>query len=240
MNGKLIIIAAGCVLAQGNARADEPGNGDLVGVNARYLFAPVGFDDNDEAEVVVDGYLPSGCYKLTEPEITVDKDLKIVTVAPKARYYNVPCIEMLVPYFFTAKLGQLDHGGYKVEVIGPTTQLSDDLPVKHAIGPSPDDFNYAPVDDAKVEKDPATGALTAVLRGRFTNTCMAWDKAIVEDNVKTVNILPILAPIPDHDCAATEVPFEQRIALPATLTPGRRLLHVRSLNGQAVNHLFFK
>jgi hypothetical protein len=84
-----------------------------------------------------------------------------------------------------------------------------------------------------------TGALVASLEGRFTNSCMVWEDLKVQDNGKTVNVLPIMK-LEGTNCVAGEFPFKKTIALPESIVAGRHLLHVRSLNGNAVNHLFYK
>lgn len=224
------------------AQADESRTGDLVRIDATAVFVPVGFDDNDEAEVVVDGFLPSGCYRQAKPELAIDHVARTIEITPMARRFAAPCVEVLVPYFFEVKLGQLEPGSYAVEVRGATTSLTESLPVKHAIGTTPDDFDYLPVDDVRVDRNAETGGLEAVIYGRFTNRCMSWGRALVEDNGKTLNILPIMAfdTTPGANCRTVEMRYKQTIALPATVSAGRHLLHVRSLNGDAMNRLFEK
>ena len=40
------------------------------------------------------------------------------------------------------------------------------------------------------------------------------------------------------DCVDEDIPFSWSMALPDDMEPSRYLLHVRSLNGKAVNHMF--
>lgn len=220
--------------------ADEPHDGQLVEVEAKYVFAPVGFDDNDEAVVVVDGYLPSGCYKLTRPEVVVDRATKSVKIRPMARYFDVPCIEALVPYHFDVKLGVLPVGNYAVTVAAGGRTLTESMAVAEATSSGPDDYLYAPIDEVSVAAEPTTGKLTATLQGRFTRSCLVWDEVKVIDTGKTINVLPIMKLETQGPCDPAEIPFKKTIDLPGTIVPGRHLLHVRSLNGQAVNILFYK
>lgn len=235
MISRLIIASS---LVSGISFADaapSPGNGDLVNVDARYVFAPEGFDDNDEAIVMVDGYLPSGCYKLTRPEYTVDEQTKTITIKPMARYFDVACIEALIPYQFEVKLGILSEGLYTVKL---NNAAVESLGVAEATSAGPDDYLYAPIDGASVATTD-TGALQATLEGRFTNSCMVWDDLKVIDTGKTVNILPVMK-IEGSGCVAGEFPFKKVVDLPESVVSGRHLLHVRSLNGNAINHLFYK
>lgn len=217
--------------------ADE---GTLVNVDSRTVFAPVGFDDNDEAELVVEGFLPGDCYKLSSPEVDVDAAAFAVTVRTMARKFDVPCREILVPFHYTAKLGQLAPGKYTVQVPGPGETLTETLPVKHAVAPGPDEFPYAPVDSVEVNLDRVEHHMVATIRGRFTNSCMRWKEARVEDQGKVQVVLPIVAIDALTNCRPVETEYEQKVVLPDTMRWGRHLLHVRSLNGQAVNLIFFK
>ena len=230
-----LILLAG---AASPAFGDDPSNGDLVLMKASYVFAPVGFDDNDDVTVVVDGYLPSGCYRLMRPEVAVDQDTKTITVTPIARYYDIPCIEALIPYWQEIRLGVLAEGTYKVRVAG---DLQESLEVTEATTAGPDDYLYAPIDSAAVDKQIDSSDYVIKLQGRFTNSCMMMSEIRVIDTGKTVNVLPIMTMQDPQDgeiCAAVETEFRRMVTLPATVVKGRHLLHVRSLNGQAVNAVF--
>jgi hypothetical protein len=50
-------------------------------------------------------------------------------------------------------------------------------------------------------------------------------------------VLPIAKQFSNVDCKAGRFPFKIEKPLP-TLQPGKYLLHVRSMNGQAINKLF--
>lgn len=215
--------------------ADAPVNGAVVEMPARYVFAPSGFDDNDEAMVTIDGYLPSGCYRLVRPEVSIDPATNEVTIKPLARFFDVPCVEALVPYSVEVQLGVLPIGEYTLKA--GVVPVAETMAVTEASSAGPDDFLYAPVDEVVVLRDEATGVLTAELKGRFTNSCMTWDNVVVQNNGKTVNLLPIIKMAEDN-CTPGEAPFRKLIELPSSITGGRHLLHVRSLNGRAINYLF--
>jgi hypothetical protein len=228
------LLFSGLVCGAAAATADD---GVLVDVDARYVFAPTGFDDNDEAMIVIDGYLPSGCYRLAEPEVAVDPARGTIQVTPKARYFDIPCIEALIPYFQEIRLGRMPQGQLRISV-GPAA-ITETLRIAQALTASPDDHLYAPIDEVAVQRDPATDGLFATLRGRFTDSCMAWDGIQALDHGKTVDVLPVMK-MNDEGCVAGEFPFEARVDLPDSIRAGRHLLHVRSLNGKAVNAVFGK
>lgn len=216
-----------------HAFADDPSYGTLVLVHPTDVFAPVGFDDNDEAEVVVDGYLPDTCYRLAKTEVeTVPSENRII-VRQWARRFPGVCLQVILPYTVEARIGQLPAGDFAIEAGGVTVER---LAIKPASNPGPDDHLYAPVDTARIETLPSGTWVT--LEGRFTNTCMTWDEIQVINSGKTIEVLPIVAMRDGSDCTATETPFSRRVQLPQTLTEGRHVVHVRSLNGKAVNVAF--
>lgn len=206
----------------------------MANVSAQNLFVPVGFDDNDESVVVLDGYLPNSCYRVTEPVITKDLINHSITVQARARYIQgIVCLETLVPYTTTVKLGVLPRGDFQLR----TNEgfLAEPLSVTAATNAGPDDFLYAPVDGVTIQRGPE-GALTAILTGRFTNSCMHWAEPRVTYTGKTVQLLPVIE-MGEVNCREGEVPFSKAIPL-QQLIPGRYLLHVRSLNGESVNNVF--
>ncbi len=62
------------------ARADEPAAPPLVSVTVRAVYAPSGFDDNDEAQVVLDGFLPNTCYRLAPNAATRSPTTGVIEV----------------------------------------------------------------------------------------------------------------------------------------------------------------
>jgi hypothetical protein len=110
------------------------------------------------------------------------------------------------------------------------------LQVKRATQPGPDDYLYAPVDRVHVSRD-SSGKLIATIQGRFTNTCLTIEEMRVINSGKTLELLPIMKHEESGSCQKQEIAYDKSVALPA-LANGRYLLHVRSLNGQAVNEVF--
>ena len=232
---KLTALIAG-ILAMSTLAISQPQNGGLVEVTGDDLFIPVGFDDNDEAVLVVDGFLPSGCYRLTRPEVDFDQDNGVVTVRPMARWFDIPCIEARIPYNFEVRLGVMPMGEYEVRIAG--TDVSGELYVEEAANAGPDDYLYAPVDAVTVERLVGSQTHVGLLEGRFTNSCMRFDNVRVIHTEKTVQVLPIIEMDEGQDCLQGIFPFKQSFIIPADVEEGRHLLHVRSLNGRDVNKLF--
>jgi hypothetical protein len=219
------------------ALAATPVDGEVVAVDATFVFAPVGFDDNDDATIVVDGYLPSGCYRQLRPIVEIDHEARTIKVIPQARYFDVPCIAALVPYWNEIRLGVLAKGSYKVTL--NQGDLQETLSVAEATNAGPDDYLYAAIDAATVSRQDDSTEQFVKIEGRFTNSCMVLDEVRLVDTGKTINVLPIMR-MEGDDCGPIEVEFRRMVKVPDTVTPGRHLLHVRSLNGKAVNYLFTK
>lgn len=216
------------------ALADDPSYGTLVLMHPSQVFVPNGFDSNDEVEVVVDGYLPDTCYRLAKTEFEVVPNEQRIIVRQWARRFPGVCLQVILPYTTDAHIGQLPAGDFAIEVGGVTVER---LQVRTASNPGPDDHFYAPVDSARVEQV-AGGRYWATLEGRFTNTCMQWQDVQVINSGKTIEVLPIVELREGQDCVAAEIPFSKRVELPETITEGRHVVHVRSLNGKAINAAF--
>lgn len=218
-----------------------------------HIFIPPGFDDNDNAQIVVDGELENTCYKVGPTTSRVDTEKKTVVVRQTMYHYTDPgcfCLEVREPYTVTVNLGVLPAGQYKVLVEKGGEQIAKGhLPVAIAKSPNADDYLYAPVSNVYVdpgnELNPSSTSNSEtqiVLSGIFKNTCMEIQE--VRANLRAGNIievLPIAQLREDRVCAQTIKRFEHRIAVSkllgsgSSVAHGRYLIHVRSLNGQAVN-----
>lgn len=221
------------------ARADlNPKEVDLA-VNA--IFVPSGFDDNDEVLVVLDGYLPSACHRLTSPVVKVDRKSRLVTIAPRAKEFKGVCPDVAVPFTQEVKLGQLDEGNYSV--VSKDGRHRERLVVMRTGGVGPDDFLYTAVDKARVIY-PYPFRWAVEIEGRFTNTCFGLEETRVFLTGKTIQVLPIMSfKVPegtDKGCKDRERTFRTVVELPYLPNEGRYLLHVRSLNGQSLNEVFFR
>lgn len=217
------------------AFADDPVPQPLVAVHASDVFIPDGFDDNDETQVVLDGYLPDTCYRVSQVQTALNPTTGRIRVTQYARRFAGICLPTLVPFTSEARLGILPTGGYRVSSAGVADAP---LRVSEATSAGPDDFLYAPIDAADVRLDADRGVYVATIRGRLTSNCMVWDRLQLLDQGKVKVLLPILQNVgAQTSCDGTAAAYEREIDLPS-MTAGRYLLHVRSLNGKAVNSVF--
>lgn len=237
-------IVVPAVLAVGNtAQADytRRANADLVPIEAVDLFVPNGFDANDEIVVVIDGYLPDSCFRLTRPDVSVERESKTIKVTQMARKFPGPCLVPLVPFTNIITVGALEAGDWTVTtnrgILNQNLHVSADTSGAGQFGP--DSYLYAPVDTVSVVAG-GDGSFVAKITGRFTNGCMKLDEVKVMQKGRVVELLPILdeEAMRDSQCTTIEKPFTKTVKLPAELEVGRNLVHVRSLNGNSVNTVF--
>lgn len=242
MNIKIAYSVACVALISAVAQA-KPSNSryalpELVSVDAVDLFVPNGFDSNDEIVVVLDGYLPNSCYRLTRPEIDIDRPMHTIKITQMARRFPGPCIVPLVPFTNVIHVGALEPGSYQVST--NKGMLLKNLSVELDPGTGtygPDDFLYAPVDSVSVSKT-SDGRFEAKINGRFTNDCMEFGDVRLIHKGRVIELLPVLKDYSDADCQPTEKMFTRSVRLPEDLLVGRNLVHVRSLNGSSINAVF--
>ena len=95
------------------AYADGP---VLITSPVEKVFVPLGFDDNDNTEVVIYGHFTSTCFKTGPAKATVDYDTMTVTVDAQAYRYTGGCAQVMVPFTQSVKFGQVRAGSYTVVV----------------------------------------------------------------------------------------------------------------------------
>lgn len=242
MNSKIASFISSAILISGVAQAKPStpryAQPELVSVDVVDMFVPNGFDSNDEIVVVLDGYLPNSCYRLTRPEIEIDQATRVIKITQMARRFPGPCIVPLVPFTNVIHVGALDSGNYQVST--NKGMLLKNLTVELDPGTGaygPDDFLYAPVDSVSVSRT-SDGRFEAKINGRFTNDCMEFEDVRLLHKGRVIELLPILKNSAGVTCQPTEKPFNKSVRLPDELLVGRNLVHVRSLNGSSINTVF--
>jgi hypothetical protein len=208
-------------------------SGTLVKVQSDAVFAANGFDDNDRVTIVLDGYLKDNCHKLANAEVKFDQATGTFLVTQYAMKYEGLCLPFTVPFFNEVDLGILPEGDFVIATYGATKNLN----VKEAPNSGQDEFMYAPVESVIVEHNVSKTRYFAEIRGRFTNTCMKWKEVQLIDSGDSKELLPKVELEERADCKEATIPFSWIVDLPLD-DAGRYLLHVRSMNGKAVNHMY--
>ncbi len=210
----------------------------LVNHNPENVFIPQDFDNNDNAQVVVDGTFGSTCYKTAPTEYVVDENKKVITVRNKAYFYNSSwCAFMMVPYYQTVNLGIISAGKYdvKTEDENGASKSAGQLPVFMSNSLNPDDYLYAPVNEAILSSKKGTEKRTVLLRGAFTSSCMSLKEVKVIYRGNVIEVLPV-AQMAEGACLDRMIPFTKTITIEQDMK-GKNLLHVRSLSGQSINNV---
>lgn len=199
-------------------------------------YIPDGFDSNDLVQIVGEGLFRDSCYRPASVRVDVDHENRKISVSPTAYLYDGMCLQMLIPYDQAIDVGFLKAGKYQVvqKSLGTETQLGD-VKVRVATNASPDDYLYAPVHQAYFMSK-AGGKATVKLAGEFTNSCMKLADVTVSVQPRVIVLQPISQVENRDDCTQGKFTYEKEVEI-ANLKAGRYLLHVRSLNGKAINTL---
>lgn len=224
------ILIAG-LLATIEAQADDSG---LFILPVKKAFIPQGFDSNDSVQVVLTGTLSGSCEKVAHTQIMTTDDPTQIEVIQWGRRFPGICLPLTSSYNTEVTLGRLEAGTYTLKATGMPASL---IEVTEATVSSQDDYIYAPVTKASVEREGTT--YVANLSGTLPNDCYRWRDIELLDQGDVLVVLPILEYEDTGSCSQTPVPFAEKIALPAGMAAEYHLLHVRSASGRAVNKVFF-
>lgn len=204
-------------------------------VPVKNIFVPQGFDNNDNVELVVTGYLPNLCHK--SPKVTTEIIDNKVSVKLTSLYYqdsNPYCPEMVVPFKKVVELGAMPKGNFKIVVNEDSKwEKSDELVVKAAVDNNIDNYQYAYVEEIQqnIEKDVLT------LRGYNPSDCYELsDVTYISNGEDTYSVLPRMKKVRDF-CPMKMMPFSISWRLPKELDAKKVLLHVRTLNGNSINKI---
>jgi hypothetical protein len=208
---------------------------ELVQMPVQVAYMPRGFDSNDRTQLVVESYLPNTCYKVGPHKVQVDASSKAIKVEQWVYRYPGICLQVIVPFHKVVDIGILDAKDYQI-LDAKSGDALGTLSVTRAINPGPDDYLYAPVTDARVETK-SEEERVLIVEGVFNNSCFGMDNIKVDVQAKVVVVLPIAKETQGEACKEGKFAFKIEQPLPK-LNFGRYLLHVRSMNGQAINKLF--
>lgn len=214
----------------------------LVNANITTVYTPVGFDDNDNAQIIVEGELPNTCYKVGPSRVRVDRDNQVIQFQQLVFRYNGLCLEVKTPFVKTIDIGVLPEGRYQVVSVNKEIKPAI-LGVHHTENRMPDEFIYAPVDAAVIRKDDLGGRRILMITGAFPNSCMKFPEETNSVIAKMTgkNIIEVL-PIVQMDkgpCLNVMVPFGKSVVLNGDIPTGKYLLYIRTLNGQSYTKLDF-
>ncbi|MGE3608639.1 MAG: hypothetical protein AB7I27_03545 [Bacteriovoracaceae bacterium] len=201
-----------------------------------HLFVPMGFDNNDNVELLVSGTFPNPCYSRNKVEVQVKEDVIDVTVTALLNKKDKECSPMEVPYMENITIGNLQAGDYTVHV---NNKIQEKLAITEASSNSVDDHLYAMMDYIDLG---FTGGASgdAFLIGKTTD-CLAFDKVEYVSNGKdTLSVLPIMKKI-SPTCSGEK----KFLSIPIKFNPqdfafNKLVLFVRTMDGKSINTLVEK
>lgn len=199
------------------------------GVTFSKIYVPVGFDSNDHVQFVGEGTFMNTCYRPANVTVDVNAATKTIKVGPVAYKYAGLCLQVILPFDRVVDVGVLSAGTW--QVVQSDGKAIGQIKVAPALTADPDDYLYAPVSQAYVHE--TNGKEELMLNGNFPNSCMTMKEVKFDVQDEVIVVQPI-AQMASGTCSGPAVPFTQVVQL-GSIKAGRYLLHVRSMNAQAIN-----
>lgn len=197
------------------------------------VYVPGGFDSNDNVQIVGEGMFRNTCYRPAPTGFQVDQERKTVTVGPVAYEYAGLCLQVILPFDRVIDVGPMKAGTYSV-IQQPGNVTLGTFKVREAKSSNPDDYLYAPISQAFFRQKGATSEI--VLSGYMPTNCMHLDNVKVTVEEKVLVLQPISSIESRNDCLRGHFPFSKTVRVEG-VKQGHYLLHVRSMNGKAINTL---
>ncbi len=198
------------------------------------IYTPDGFDSNDNVQIVGEGVFSNSCYRHAETKVWVDHEKMTIRLGPVAYKYGGYCLQVILPYDRTVDIGILNAGTYKI-VQSVSGRSLGTITIKPATTLDPDDYLYSPVSQALVQSK--NGKTGVYLMGDFPLSCMKMKEVKFQVQPDVLVVQPISEIDPSQPCVQGKFPFSVNKDVGA-MNAGRYLLHVRSINGKAINNLF--
>lgn len=206
----------------------------LIGVSD--IYTPAGFDNDDNAEVILTGLLPNSCHSTPKINTIIkDKNVYVRLTALSYEDSNPFCPPATTPFVQKINLGLLTQGEYEV-FINPDTEfeMRSDMTIVDVNQSVFDGKTYANVQKVEAVDDEVN---TVILKGHNPSYCYKLDRVeFISDNENTYSILPIMEKVASN-CPLKRVEFEYEVEVPARIPSEEVLLHVRSMDGSSVNKI---
>lgn len=211
-----------------------------------HVFIPQGFDDNDNAEVIVQGRFSNACMKTGPIEKILDESSKTIILTPKMYVYEGDaCAQVIVPFIQRVTFGHLSPGQWKVLIADNPSLKIQHLTIRKAITAAPDDFLYAPVDEVVLLPGLNGVRQKLVVSGNWpvstTDSCFRLKELRTLLGADNTLVVQPIAEILDRDSCTSQSQrqrvFQESIMLEKPLN-NDSLVHVRVLNGESLNKFY--
>lgn len=224
---------------------------------SKTIFLPVdkifsvehGFDTTDTIEIAIKGFMPDSCHTLGQGSARVDEVNKKIYINIKGYVkQNEMCWMAVTPYLEIIQLGQLSEGNYEVHSVKSPAVVGK-LHINKSATDRRDDHLYAPVDTvelsaSKSEHTSLVPFQELTLKGTYPYMLKGCMRVVNVKTYKTKNdvlvVLPISKVLEGDACTAHDVDEHNRFNISQKIHSTIEkigLLHVRTLNGRALNKL---
>jgi len=210
----------------------------------RDVFVPIGFDDNDLVQVVVEVEFRDTCEEISRSAVMVHpEDPRVLLLFMEAYRRDGVCLQVINRQPKVIDIGVLREGRYEIRSYSNLNRKFSDLNVRRAATSRIDDHNYAPVDSLILSNDANGARRILTLTGRFSNTCLKFEQILIaKTRSNLIEVLPVIKKEERWDCEDREMPFVAHQPLPEhvgerAITTGRYLFHVRTTNGGSFNKI---
>lgn len=211
-----------------------------------HVFIPQGFDDNDNAEVIIQGRFSNACMKTGPVEKQIDSTNKTITLTPKMYVYEGDfCAQVIVPFIQRVTFGHLTEGRWTIKLAENQNIQIQDLNIRRAVTAAPDDYLYAPVDEVVLLPGQLGSRQKLVVSGNWpvspSEICFELREvraALGPDN--TLVVQPIAEIKAVGQCSSQtsrQRVFQGSVILDKPLL-NDSLVHVRVLNGESLNKFY--
>ena len=208
-----------------------------VNISLKKAYFPVGFDSNDRIQFAVEGELVNSCFKMGSYTVKVDKESRRIEVYQQAYVYLGYCLMMIIPFSTIVDVGVLENPGEYTIIDGANKKILGKLPIVAANGSGQDDYLYAPLEDAYVTTSDTSPKQSLVLTGYFPDRCMEFSEVKINMFSDAIVVQPIVKQVAKvGGCPPEKIRFIKTVPFIDDLH-GAYLLHVRSLNGAAINRV---
>lgn len=211
------------------AQDDTEGELRVIEVKPKQVYTPMGFGENNIAQIGIEGEFPNGCYRLKGIEWSHEEDR--ISFRAKALKYVGPCLQKITPWFILQDLDLLEAKTHKIfnPLVGSEPMAN--LPIKASLSKKhADEKSYAPVDGFILGYDENLDP-TVTLTGYFDNSCTAFkdtdEPMIHKTNESVIEILPETVTLQEPNCQSGKFAFTKTLHLPAEIPAGKYMIYVR-------------
>ena len=208
------------------------GGGDSSVVFGR-IFAPDGFDSNDNAQIVAEGEFRSSCSDVGRTSLQIDRSRFRITVGAAVHLKTGACSQGHFTFHRAISFGKLVPGQWTIKDAVSDAPLGR-VEVKNASSNPEVEPKYAAVEKVYSKVGPQSAQL--MVTGNYLNSCSGLSEVRVQIQQDVIVLEPIVQTSAGNNCVKGKFPFSSWTSLDF-LKPGRFLIHVRTAQGQSLNSI---